>query len=510
MHRPLLQASGRKKLAMQDLSEGMDAERNKMVAALKKTFYSPAVVPVEGPTASEERDLRSEWSSLLGVLSNIPLCRWEMVMLPGFNQMLNVFQPAYTHMFETIMASSSPRYYVHLHTPGGSDSLADPDFALSIGSKQPLVGVLMRIVSAQRREDSRLALVVQGLARVRVLEQTQCVPFSRANVQLLPDAEITASYYDQATAELMGIPEERLKESPLPGELANCEQWVHTVAHAAAVAAEVAWVEYEVSSDLPTKGPIPQLCSLSANLQRGIAQSMPQLETNAIRRAVQLAHSFEHLRSQNNSVLGAPVLSPTDLEIAGVLGGRQSGAILPRWEGWDEWTRQCDLHWDRWGQWQDEQDSEKRETAEHSTSPFWVGALENKLWIEIDALVRNLRRIDEQLPLPPQLLALLPKSPESGWPPDFCLHLMADYMLDDQTQLSVRVDDKYDPMRRAQKLSYAAWCLLGLDPQTGADVSRPMGPEGQAILETARTQERMALLLYLITDINNRLPRAGY
>ena len=50
------------------------------------------------------------------------------------------------------------------------------------GTKAPLVGVLMRIVSVQRQDDSRLAMVVQGLARVRVLEQTQKEPYARATV----------------------------------------------------------------------------------------------------------------------------------------------------------------------------------------------------------------------------------------------------------------------------------------------------------------------------------------
>ena len=95
-------------------------------------------------------------------------------------------------------------------------------------------------------------------------------------------------------------------------------------------------------------------------------------------------------------------------------------------------------------------------------------------------------------------------------PPEFMLHLMAEYMLDGEMPLAVRAKggaDGYGALRRAQKVSYCAWCLLGLDQYTGADVSRPMTPDAQAILEVPRTQDRMALLLRLITDINGRLPR---
>jgi hypothetical protein len=101
-----------------------------------------------------------------------------------------------------------------------------------VGTQAPLIGVLMRIVSARRmyvilchlficsprgifspplplasppvcREDSRLTVLVQGLTRVRILKQTQREPYARATVQVLPDAELTASHYARATTELM-------------------------------------------------------------------------------------------------------------------------------------------------------------------------------------------------------------------------------------------------------------------------------------------------------------------
>lgn len=84
----------------------------------------------------------------------------------------------------------------------------NPDYRvrydLKVGTQAPFIGVHMRIDSYARMQDSRLPLVVQGLARCRVMEQTQRSPFVRATVQLLPDAdtaEITASYYSSATTE---------------------------------------------------------------------------------------------------------------------------------------------------------------------------------------------------------------------------------------------------------------------------------------------------------------------
>ena len=363
------------------------------------------------------------------------------------------------------------------------------------------------------------------------------------------------------------------------------ERWVHTVAHAAAVASEMMWLGYEVGREgrRPAVGSVPQLCSFSAkhSLGKELADAAPLRELAARTEAIRLAGAYDGLRARNVTVRGAPVLSPTDLKLLGVLGGRQSGAVLPTWEGWDEWLETEALFWDKWGEWQgdygDDASNAARMSATQSVSAFWVLTMEAKMWIEIDVLVRKLRRINQDLPLPPQLLALLPPPPPESWPADFMLHLMAEYMLgviyvyihvcvcvcvcvcvrvciyihayihtythtythihthtyyiymyvcmyiyivcvcvcvcvrtyihiDGETPLAVRAGEHYNELRRAQKLSYAAWCLLGLDQETSEDVSRPMTSDGQAILETARTQDRLALLLHVITGINNRLP----
>ena len=49
----------------------------------------------------------------------------------------------------------------------------NPEYGLKIGTKAPLIGVLMRITHWERTKDSRLAIVVQGLTRVRIMEQTK-------------------------------------------------------------------------------------------------------------------------------------------------------------------------------------------------------------------------------------------------------------------------------------------------------------------------------------------------
>jgi Lon protease-like protein len=116
--------------------------------------------------------------------------------------MLNVWQPQYTHMFEGIISGPKPWLYVHLQLPGGTENLGKPEFDLRIGTQAPMVGTLMRIVSVERSEDARLILAVQGISRVRVLEATQTLPYSRANVQLLPDIEQWQAYEPRAAKTL--------------------------------------------------------------------------------------------------------------------------------------------------------------------------------------------------------------------------------------------------------------------------------------------------------------------
>lgn len=171
-----------------DLYGGQDDERNKAVSSLRNLFVqSPDV------TSSEEDPEESRGALQLGLRRDLPLCRWSFVLLPHHQARLNVWQPQYTLLFERLLATPPPHYYMHLYTPGGVDSLDDPVYELKPGTEAPLAGTLMRIVGFHREGDSRLALTVQGLARAVVVRPTQTLPYARADVQLLPDFEALLS-----------------------------------------------------------------------------------------------------------------------------------------------------------------------------------------------------------------------------------------------------------------------------------------------------------------------------
>ena len=184
-----------------DLEGGKDNARNAEVQRLKKLFYDSKTPATSAPSPDGTTDGASV---RIGVLHDLPLTRWQMCILPHQQTLLNVFQPEYIHMFESLLATRKPWLYLHVLLPGGVENLANPQYALpglsgwppgdgspleAFRSQAPLHGTLMQVVAVQRQPDARLALVVQGLRRAIVLRGTQALPYARADVQSLPDAE---------------------------------------------------------------------------------------------------------------------------------------------------------------------------------------------------------------------------------------------------------------------------------------------------------------------------------
>ena len=144
--------------------------------------YAPAAEEVDGSSEIEE-------AGRLGLLLDTPLCRYSWCLLPGHQIVMSVWQPQYTLMFDKLLGQPGPHYYFHVLLPGGAESLGEPGYELEPGTKSALMGTLCRISVARRNPDSTLTLVVQGLTRGIVLRATQTLPYSRGDVQLLPDAE---------------------------------------------------------------------------------------------------------------------------------------------------------------------------------------------------------------------------------------------------------------------------------------------------------------------------------
>ena len=140
-----------------------------------------------------------------GCMLDVPLWRVQWTVLPGHISVLHVHVPHYCHMFEQMIGDAAADeeivtfgadgpQYGHLLLPGGSAALDKPESLLTRGTTAPTIGSLMRIREVRRLDSGRLAIVSEALVRFRVLRGTQALPYSRADIEMLPDAEETTAW----------------------------------------------------------------------------------------------------------------------------------------------------------------------------------------------------------------------------------------------------------------------------------------------------------------------------
>ena len=154
-----------------DLKGGTDGERNSQIDRLRSLFLSSGAEEAEGT------DTRA--AAALGMLLDVPLCRWPWEILVHVQQCVNVHEPQYTLMLDQVwniqllhnvrdacnphscrplpsharpqlLATPPPHLYVHLVLPGGTRSLSDPEYELLPDSKAPLVGTLVQVRASKQ------------------------------------------------------------------------------------------------------------------------------------------------------------------------------------------------------------------------------------------------------------------------------------------------------------------------------------------------------------------------
>jgi Lon protease-like protein len=187
-------------------AESNDDQKRRMelVRSLQDTYYK-----------SENGDA-PVLNEATGVMENLPLWRVQWTELPGRSNVLNVHDPTYTNMFETIVNRPKPWYFGHLFLPGGSKSLQSGKYEYELKnwrddaanvdrsnkSRTSVVGTLMKIADFRRLDDGRLCILVHAMERFVVKDALQNVPYSIANVQILPDYEaLSENEYEEQAAE---------------------------------------------------------------------------------------------------------------------------------------------------------------------------------------------------------------------------------------------------------------------------------------------------------------------
>ena len=393
-------------------------QRMEYVRQVQRAFYS------------EEKGLREIEPD--GTLRDVPLWRVQWTELPGFQNVLNVWQPHYTHMFMSVVNGPRPWYFGHVHLPGGTESLNKTEYRLEKGTRAPLTGVLMQVGDYKQLDDGRLVIVVQALERMEVVEAQRHVPYSIATIRLAPDEELVAHQLGADAGRSWGA------------------------ARAAAVAEALHWHPFEVRS-------------IGSDLLDGSSMKAAPIGVG-----VSPLAAFD---------VGAPIdeLAARAEQVCA------DGASAARAD-----------------------DSDDEPAPASPADGAAVPALEYEVWVGLDALVRLLMELnpqaDAEVPVPTQMLGLVPRDPPKPWPLGFYFDQLAARLDREGASVGtysqapfVHVPREYPARRRAQRLSFAVWVLLDPLVEGAREQAR------QPVLETKDTASRLRAAIARISEINAAL-----
>ena len=426
-----------------DLEGGRDKDRNANVQALKSLFYQSA--ESDNATTTANATAAAE----IGLLRDIPIARFQFVLLPHQQCAFNIFQPQLVHMYETLLATPEPWYYLHAILPGGAENLGNPEYALpttvngDAGPSATLQGTLMRVVAQKRRPDARITLICHGLCRAVVLRGTQALPYSRCDVQMLPDVEQLRAWKRRGAVDDAAM-------------------------LAAAVAEENCWRRFEFAP-IEIRNAIPP----------PFANVNPEYLAECASRAAALEEASE-----------LPTPSVSDAGCDDALRCEMVRAVLDAAE-----VAAADDD-------EDDEDDAKQ-----------LSTLEVQAWLELDAFLRSVAaKKGGELPTPAQLVSLLPPPPQpTGWPEEFVLdqaaitlreraaaqeamNLFNPGLVDSEPYVPCSNSDDYPARRRQQRLSFAIWATVCQDNK-----------ELQSVLEVAGTSDRLRLAVLRLRELREEL-----
>lgn len=401
------------------------ANRLSNIMDIQKAFYQ-----------NERQIFRPEHGSTQIV--DLPLLRDEWAELPGYQRVLHVHIPNYSHMIHTIINSdTTQKYFGYLSLPGGPDNIDDPSYRLELGTLAPLTGVLMQITDYKQLDDGVLLVVVQALEKFRVIDvKRHGFPYSIATVEIVPDQELQSMHQHHAI---------------------NVEN-------------------YQDGS------------TVFKTMYEGLNHPNAFHHAEAVAEAFRV-HPFE--------------VRPVTLREQNVHGEEDMGNVYPL-TSYDGSPRKL-------------QKSNTNQNTSFNTEQTIDKLLrmEYEVWIRIDRMMQKLFILsgndsNEKVPLPYEVLSLLPSTPYKPWPSDFTLEHYAKRVQHDQAVQAmmgtticrsfIRVDDKYEynVLRRLQRLSYAVWPLAQIILQDEFDDGFK-----QSVLEMHSTSDRLSFAL-------SKFERIGY
>jgi Lon protease-like protein len=420
-----------------EFSRDREKRRMELVRELQSSFYKSgnAHEPVSEPTLENG-----------GVMQNLPVWRVQWWELPGRTNVLSIFEPVYTNMFEEIIRSEGPWYFGHLYLPGGSKNLRARDEQLKLKTwseesmldtqteeKSAVLGTLMKITDFRRLEDGKILLLVQALERFVVNRIIEMVPYGIVDVQLLPDQE----------------------EIQLPKKNSNNELLEPVVQPARASALVNSWEKWHAFEYESTLLPLPnvQNMAISEVVGSAIAKVLP-------------------FASFDKTNLPTDEMKPPNMQLQKALRpNKQRTVILDRAEKpLEERLMSCGiLH---------------QAQIPQRLLDIELAELEINVWLTLNDYLKVTRT-----PVSPILLGLLPAY---NWPQGFLLDKIAN-AIDHETNIEhkyVRVSPLYPCTRRQKRLSYSAAALLEKDPNEVQDIRK-------TLLQFPSTKLRLAYVLWM-------------
>ena len=472
-----------------------DSSYSKNVAMLKKIMYTPSKDAAQPEDSLEVK---------LGLHRDMPLTRWETVLLPHQQTVLNVFQPEYVHMFETLMSQPGPHFYFHVHLPGGTDNLANPEYALpglgndgNGGSAASVHGTIMQVVAARREKDARITMIVQGISRGIVLKGTRAMPYARADVFALPDAEALGDAARAARG--------WLRNSPAAPKRTDAQQrrWIA----ADSAAEDDAWRAYEYATrDIRGRLP-PAFASFAPSAAHDCAKRFPTAVADAMVAATSSsssAGSKDHaVVDECDTLLGAEGCDAVRDALSEAVEALEKGRRPARESLVEGFIANEAV--------------EANDVIEAMECSQQLASLEIQVWLELDAILRAIAAKKKgALPVPSQLMSLMPEPPKAGWPDEFVLTKVVTEVrksaaakrsmdmfdpADDPEPFIPHAAELYPARRRAQRLSYSVWAMI----RDRTDAARDL----QAVLEVPSTSDRLRLALMRLRKLRELFGRGA-
>ena len=465
-----------------------DRERMKTIRALQDAFYSSGAEEGEVSSACRvEPD---------GSIASLPLWRVSWTELPGRSNVLIVHEARYTHMFEQVIRNGQ-MLFGHLRLPGGSNSIGKEGYELlswkdeadimlasqasdkdgNEGSeaeycytddvqehsscRSACVGTLMKIVDYRRMSDGKMLLLVHALDRFVVSKPIQELPFSIADVQLLPDSEEMEYVLAQ---QQRGEAKDKMWYSALNGSDVM-------KARRTATSNSLKWQQYEFDDTvkLPVRSDGSDDLTPSDVVGTALKSVVPHVPFASSSVPSKLSSNVctedisENTNCNDNESSSSHPSDSVPMEKLLIDSGILLGPSEP--------------------------DPNRRRSA------FTIEQLERELWIFVNEWVQANNAMSS---FPPELLALLPPLETYEWPDDFILEDLATTMAATSelkgSRPFVRITEDYPAHRRRRRLSYVISALTDHTP-----FGRGMPP---ILLEIHSTRDKLEAMCDVFEFVN--------